>query len=434
MPGLLVKIFGALLLGAIYGFYYKGGDTFYYYYDSRTFNNAIGQSLGLFFELLLLPAGKYTLATYESTRWLTFFRDTSTWTADKVYGILSVVGFHSYPVMSVLIAFLSFTGVWAMYITFVNIYPALHRPFAYCILFVPSVFFWGSGILKDSITLASLGWVVYTSHQIFFKGRKIIRNIIILLITGYLALNIKAYIIISFLPALLFWLFLTYRSLIKMKFIRVLSGPVVVAVSLVFGYFLVKQLGEEFTQFSLRNVLTTAQTFHKWHGYLSEAEQASGYSLGEVDGSWQSVISKLPASINVTLFRPYLWEAKSVVMIFSALESLVILIFTISVFYRNGIKNTFTVMFSNPTIMFCMIFALVFAFAVGFTSYNFGALVRYKIPCIPFFLLGLVLTNYEAARQREQSYTQKMRMAYAKRGQGRVRSVLNPAELSSFRH
>ena len=43
----------------------------------------------------------------------------------------------------------------------------------------------------------------------------------------------------------------------------------------------------------------------------------------------------------------------------------------------------------EPFLMFCMVFTLVFAFAVGFTSYNFGALVRYKIPCLPTF--GLVL-------------------------------------------
>jgi len=32
-----------------------------------------------------------------------------------------------------------------------------------------------------------------------------------------------------------------------------------------------------------------------------------------------------------------------------------------------------------------LIFSIVFGFAVGFTSYNFGALARYKIPVMPFF-------------------------------------------------
>jgi hypothetical protein len=37
---------------------------------------------------------------------------------------------------------------------------------------------------------------------------------------------------------------------------------------------------------------------------------------------------------------------------------------------------------------------LLFAFAVGFTSYNFGALVRYKIPMMPFYYIALfILTD-----------------------------------------
>jgi hypothetical protein len=38
---------------------------------------------------------------------------------------------------------------------------------------------------------------------------------------------------------------------------------------------------------------------------------------------------------------------------------------------------------------------LIFAFAVGISSYNFGALSRYKIPCLPFYALGLVLVYYK---------------------------------------
>ena len=39
----------------------------------------------------------------------------------------------------------------------------------------------------------------------------------------------------------------------------------------------------------------------------------------------------------------------------------------------------------DPNLMFFLIFSLIFAFAVGITSYNFGALSRYKIPCLPFY-------------------------------------------------
>jgi hypothetical protein len=47
--------------------------------------------------------------------------------------------------------------------------------------------------------------------------------------------------------------------------------------------------------------------------------------------------------------------------------------------------------FQDPTILFCLVFSLIFAFAVGVSTYNFGTLMRYKIPLMPFYCVGLVL-------------------------------------------
>jgi hypothetical protein len=51
------------------------------------------------------------------------------------------------------------------------------------------------------------------------------------------------------------------------------------------------------------------------------------------------------------------------------------------------IKNIFT----DPMIMYCFWYALLFAIFIGTTTLNFGTLVRYKIPCIPFYLIALML-------------------------------------------
>ena len=38
-----------------------------------------------------------------------------------------------------------------------------------------------------------------------------------------------------------------------------------------------------------------------------------------------------------------------------------------------------------------LIFSLVFAFAVGLSAYNFGALARFKIPALPFYFIALII-------------------------------------------
>ena len=65
--------------------------------------------------------------------------------------------------------------------------------------------------------------------------------------------------------------------------------------------------------------------------------------------------------------------------------------FTLYVFFTVGLFRTLRELFSDPTVLFCLIFAIVFAFAVGFTSMNFGALARYKIPALPFYFSALVI-------------------------------------------
>jgi hypothetical protein len=55
----------------------------------------------------------------------------------------------------------------------------------------------------------------------------------------------------------------------------------------------------------------------------------------------------------------------------------------------------------NPEVFFALLFSIIFAFAVGFTSFNFGALVRYKIPCIPFFVMALYMLRHYGTKSKE---------------------------------
>jgi hypothetical protein len=98
-----------------------------------------------------------------------------------------------------------------------------------------------------------------------------------------------------------------------------------------------------------------------------------------------------PLGIVNTFFRPFLWDVRSPMMIFSALEALAFLALTYICFRRVGVGKTFNMIFSDPVIAFCFVFALLFGGIIGATTVNFGALVRYKLPCIPFYALAFIL-------------------------------------------
>jgi hypothetical protein len=77
-------------------------------------------------------------------------------------------------------------------------------------------------------------------------------------------------------------------------------------------------------------------------------------------------------------------------MLLSSLESLVLLVLTISLLPKLGnirLKKNL----QEPIIVMFLVFSIVFAFAVGASTYNFGSLSRYKIPLFPFYLSAILI-------------------------------------------
>jgi hypothetical protein len=52
MPGLYVKFFGSIFIGLIYAYYYKGGDTFNYFYHTKLINASLDKSVFTWFKLI----------------------------------------------------------------------------------------------------------------------------------------------------------------------------------------------------------------------------------------------------------------------------------------------------------------------------------------------------------------------------------------------
>ena len=395
IPALTVKIFGAIALGLIYEFYYTEGDTTSFYLGARSF-------LGYFLDdpvsaIAAIP--NYTPENvsmfrvyFERADYSYIWRGSAEYLVIMIAGLINLISFNSYYVIAIIFGAISFTGMWALFRTFYRIFPDIHYGLAISILFIPSVVFWGSGILKDTVALGSLGWLTYSSYQLFIKGRFRLINLIILVVSFYLIKEIKAYILLGFLPALIFWVINTHKSKIKSRFVRISITPFFITVTILIGILIIGQIGDMLGKYSLENLESTAKATQNWHTIASEG--GSGYSLGPVEYTPLGMLRAFPASVNVTLFRPYLWEASGIVVLFSALESLLLLLLSIRIFFKTGPLKFFSIIFGNPNTLFCFLFVVIFAFAVGFTSYNFGALVRYKIPVIPFYLSMLFMIQY----------------------------------------
>ena len=81
-------------------------------------------------------------------------------------------------------------------------------------------------------------------------------------------------------------------------------------------------------------------------------------------------------------------------LLIAGLENIFLLFFTIYILYKTKITGAFKLVIKNPILLFSVAFSIFFAFMIGISTSNFGALVRFKIPIIPFFVSALFIIDY----------------------------------------
>jgi 4-amino-4-deoxy-L-arabinose transferase-like glycosyltransferase len=355
--------------------------------------------------LLTLYGDPTSPEAFDLIRRSNFGRYSHEYIVVQVGMIANLLGLGSYFGATAIYSLISFVGLWKLFLVFRRQYPALEKEMAFATLFIPSVVFWGSGILKDTLTIGMLGFLIYAIDQYFFRKKKNLRVLITILTSGGLIFYAKPYILIAITPAIIIWVVYGYKDRIKISLIRFMFVPFLIG--LIFGatYFVLNLTSKYIPKYALENLLISAQTMQNWHyveGKNTSAAHGRGssYSLGSYDPSLNGVLTKFFPAVNVTLYRPYPWEAHNIAMMGAAIESMLVLIISIYLVLGIGIFRFFRLLNSDPFLLMCFMFSLLFAFAVGFSAYNFGALARYKIPCMPFYIAALFILRSNQGRKK----------------------------------
>jgi len=393
IAGLTVKIVGAVSLCIIYGLYYSGGDTINYYYDSLVMVKLLAKNPAGFYEIITSGTSDRNYLYFDGeTGWPHYFRDRPTFMVVRIVCLIVLFAFKSIIVSNIYVAVLSFWGVWKLYKVFVAEFPSLTKEMAIAILFIPSVFFWGSGILKDTITFSMTGFYLHSFYYTFVKRKLGIGKIILLFISSYLILLIKPYIILALIASSAVWLAMMYIGKIKGGMARTAVTPVLVIVSAFLGYTFLNSLGTQLGVYSVDKVLERAVVTQR--DLKSDYYRGNSFDIGEFDATFSSMLGKAPIAIASALFRPTLLEVHNPVMFVSGLENAFFLFFTIRILFRTRIFGFLLFFAKHHLLTFSIVFSLFFAFSVGISTSNFGSLVRYRIPILPFYVASLYIIHY----------------------------------------
>lgn len=403
MKGLYLKFFGAIFIALIYQYYYGGGDTYNYFTHSKIINSALNDSFTTWIKILTRQSVETNPELFPYASQMQWYSDPASYAVGAIAAVFGLLNGTSYLPIALLFAFFSYTGIWAMYRTFTTLYPGLYKEMAIAFLFIPSTFVWGSAVFKDTICMFGLGWMTYTTFRLFINRDFSIKNIFLLVLSFELILTIKLYILLAFLPALSIWLLTTYSSKIQSGGLRFIVKIAFIGFASVAFFYFTQVFANEMERYSLENIAQTAASTRGWITYTSVRDEGSAYDLGEFDPSILGMLKKFPQAVVVTLFRPFPWEARKVIVMLSALEALLFAYFTFKAFQKRGIGKTIQLIMKDPNILFCLVFSIIFAFAVGISSYNFGSLSRYKIPCLPFYAAFLMIVmNYDKMKTENQ--------------------------------
>lgn len=265
----------------------------------------------------------------------------------------------------------------------------LHVHLLLGVVLVPSVVFWSSGLLKESVAMVGLGPMLLGGHRVFSK--RTVTGLLLFVVGAVTVGLVKPYILFAFTLAAGGWLYCTLAwagRIPQLRPVHLIAGMAVA----IFGVALLSRL---FPRYAL-------DTFAEQAAYHQEIGQrvrgGSTYELvTESEANVSVQLAYAPLALLTSLYRPLVFEASNAQILFNAFETSVLLALTGVVLWRSTLRSLWKALIDTPMAVFSLTFVVVFGVAVGLTTTNLGTLSRYRMPLVPFFaaLLAILL---DAAR------------------------------------
>ena len=345
-----------------------------------------------------------------------------------------------YAVHALVMLFISFVGQWAFYKAFKSYFVAKEKWLAAIIFLAPSILFWSSGVLKEPIALFFTGFFLLSFFKLFiekeFKGRTFI--VFIVSIFGFF--TIKPYIlIVLIIPLIVFYAIKQYNIKNKALFyviaITSILGLSICCVKLFLkkdviqtivtrqndfinlsngGIFFINDViyvrldYRDTSQYILMNKqehlyqIKPHTTLMYWkithdndtifvndnmdtslYRFVSYAIPAgSAIPMPRLEYNLKSFITLIPVSFYNVLARPYFIKKFSLLKFLASCENGMIICFFLFCFIFRKKQSI-----DYNLLLLCLSIVLLSFLLIGLTTTVIGAIVRYKVPFLPFLMM-----------------------------------------------
>lgn len=365
-PSLAVKIAAGIALGIIYSAYYTLSDTFTFFELAADKADLARSDFSAYIRFLFSKSEGYFLGEHRTV----FYT--------KVTSVLALITGSNYWLTSAYYSLISFFSAWHLTKTITRVLPEFKVAACIAFLFFPSVVFWSSGVIKESLTMTALFFLTAVFLKIWARERISMVSIVLAVVGAWIIFNLKYYYLAVFIPITASALLA--RWICGVRKIEIGYQQIALWICLLGGgFFLTTFLHPNFSLNKLLNVIVANNKI-----FMDACTPDDVIHFYNLQPTWSSMLVNSPWALISGLFRPFVWEANTIFKFITGLENLVLLI--LAIFSLQYFKRVFTSQYRLlilSTILYCIVLSIFLALSTP----NFGTLARYGVGFLPFLVL-----------------------------------------------
>lgn len=374
-PALILRILAGICLGLVYLYYYETADTFAYFQDASKLAALARTDFHAWLDACFFSRVPEDLH-------LNFYQPRALFLT-KITSVFNLLTIDQYWIIGAYFSAFSFAGAWYLVKTIERYVNPATLAAVIAFLFLPSVVFWTSGLLKESLAVAALYYLVAFFLRICAGRKPLVPGVLIAALSLWVLWNLKYYYAAIFLPVALATLL--YRFLFSKMGLRPVAEIAAWLGCLVVPAIAIMFLHPNFYPDRLMHVILTNNAAYN---ALSHPDGVVHFHNLRPDA--MSLIENAPCALFSGLFRPLLWEASGLLPMLASAENTIVMILLF--FALAGLRRhtgsqwrLLIVALTAYVVFLCILLTL--------SAPNFGTMSRYRSGYFSFFVFLVLCRN-----------------------------------------
>ncbi len=374
-PCLLIKLLAGISLGFLYTWYFPVGDTFSYFKDASVLASLAREDFSSYLNILFFNTDISTLP-------IIFFEPRAVFLS-KITSVFNIATLDNYWVVSLYFSFISFLASWNLVKMINHKIDGVTVPSVMAFLLMPSIVFWSSGLIKETLAAAALYYLTAIFLKIWFREKLSIATVILSLFSLWIFWHLKYYFTAIFLPVVVTTLL--YRIITRKGIARSASSEAIIWLAIfLLPIFLVSFVHPNFSPGRLLEVIVSNNAVFN---QLSDPEDLVHFN--DLQVTVRSILRNAPWAFFSGFFRPLLFEAGNVLQFLAGVENTLVLFF----FFAACVQaKQYLTSPHRLLALAIIIYVTLLCILITLSAPNFGTLSRYRTGYAPFFVF-LVLCN-----------------------------------------